>query len=201
MFIQIIQGQVADVEELRAAGVRWATELGPAATGWLGTTSGVTEEGRAIVLARFESADAARRNSERPEQHQWWMETAKLFSGDVTFLDCAEVHTFLGGGSDDARFVQIIQGTTSNPERMRELLQRSSDRLRQYRPEIMGGVVALHGGDGFTQAVYFTSESAAREGERTEPPAEFAAEMTEFSAILGDATYYDLREPFMQSPT
>jgi hypothetical protein len=200
MFIQIIQGQVADAEELRAAGERWATELGPGAIGWLGTTSGVTEEGRAIVLARFESADAARRNSERPEQHQWWMETAKLFAGDVTFHDCDDVYTFLGGGSDDARFVQIIQGTTSNPDRTRELLQQSSEPLRQHRPEIIGGVMAMHGGNGFTEAVYFTSESAARAGERKDPPAEYAEQFREFSETLGDATFYDLREPMMQSP-
>jgi hypothetical protein len=68
VFVQVIQGQVADAEQLRAAMDRWAQELALGAIGWLGTTAGVTEDGRFIALARFTSEEAARRNSDRPNR-------------------------------------------------------------------------------------------------------------------------------------
>jgi hypothetical protein len=70
VFVQVIQGQVADAAKVRAAMDRWGQELAPGARGWLGSTAGVTEDGRFIALARFESEEAARRNSGRPEQDQ-----------------------------------------------------------------------------------------------------------------------------------
>ena len=42
-------------------------------------------------VARFESREAAMRNSERPEQGDWWERCSKLFTGDVTFHDCSRV--------------------------------------------------------------------------------------------------------------
>jgi hypothetical protein len=200
MFVQVIQGQVSDAGALRAAMDRWLNELAPTATGWLGSTSGVTADGVAIALARFESAEAARRNSERPEQDAWWAETAKVFAGEVTFHDSTDVLTGLDGGSDDAGFVQVIQGRTSDVERMRELNAQVPEGLRELRPDIIGWVVALHGDGGFTQAVYFRSEEAAREGERREPPPEMKAQMEEEMALMSDATFLDLREPWLHSP-
>ncbi len=85
MFVQVIQGQVADAERAHAAVDQWARDLAPGATGWLGSTGGVTEDGRFIALARFESEEAARRNSDRPEQDRWWAETARLFTTEPTF--------------------------------------------------------------------------------------------------------------------
>ncbi len=83
MFVQVIQGQVADPGKVRAALDQWIRELAPGSIGWLGTTAGVTEDGRFIELARFESEEAARANSNRPEQDRWWAETAKLFTGEA----------------------------------------------------------------------------------------------------------------------
>ena len=81
MFVQVIQGQVADAEQARAALDRWARELAAGATGWLGSTAGVTKDGRFVALVRFEFAEAARRNSDRPEQDRWWADTSTVFSG------------------------------------------------------------------------------------------------------------------------
>jgi hypothetical protein len=72
LFVEVIQGQTADAARLRAALDRWAEDLAPEAIGWLGSTAGVTEDGRFIALARFESEAAARRNSDRPEQDRWF---------------------------------------------------------------------------------------------------------------------------------
>jgi hypothetical protein len=66
MFVQVIQGQVSDAARVRAQLDQWVEQVAPGAVGWLGSTSGVTDDGTLIALARFESAEAARRNSDRP---------------------------------------------------------------------------------------------------------------------------------------
>jgi hypothetical protein len=200
MFIQVIQGRIADADGLRAAVERWRDEVAPKVSGWLGSTGGATSDGTAIAVVRFESEEAAQRNSDRPEQQAWWAEASKFFDGDVTFHDCKESVQFLGGGSDDAGFVQIIQGRSRDVERMRELMEQSSDALRQLRPDIIGGTVALHGDGGFTQVVYFTSEDAAREGERKESPPELKAVDDEAASLFSDATFFDISRPWLHSP-
>src|SRR5690348_2273573 len=104
MFVQVLRGQVSDPEQVRDALGRWMEQLADGATGWLGSTAGVTEDGRFIALARFESEQAARRNSDRPEQNQWWMETSKLFTGEVTFRDSSDVTVDVAGEPDKAGF-------------------------------------------------------------------------------------------------
>ncbi len=89
MFVQVITGKTSNAAQIRAAMDRWVEELAPGAEGWLGSTAGVTEDGRLVALARFESAEAAQRNSERPEQDQWWADTAQLLDGDATFRNSA----------------------------------------------------------------------------------------------------------------
>jgi hypothetical protein len=121
--------------------------------------------------------------------------------GDATFHDCRDVEQFLRGGSDDAGFVQVIQGRTRDVERMRALGEQSGPLLADFRPEVIGGTIALHGDGGFTQAVYFTSEQAAREGERKEPTPELKALLDEEMALYeGELTYFDLRELWLHSP-
>jgi hypothetical protein len=201
MFVQVIQGPVADAEGLRAAVERWQRDLAPGAVGWLGSTSGVTDDGRFIALVRFESTEAARRNSDRPEQDAWWQETSKLFEGDATFYDCEDVVVAGRGGSDDAGFVQVIQGRVRDPEQARALGEQSDDVMQAHRPDIIGSIVANHGDGGFTTAVYFTSEAEAREGERKELPPEAQEDQRKMMELMeGELTYYDLRQPLLRSP-
>ena len=200
MFVQVIQGRVRDAEQLRARMDRWIADLSPNAEGWLGSTTGVTADGIGIALARFESADAARRNSDRPEQGQWWAETQSVFDGEVTFHDCSQVHLFGRGGSDDAGFVQVMQGRYADPAKAVELLQRSEQPLRELRPDVIGGELCLHGDGGFTQAVYFISEAEARAGETMQPPPEVQAWLDEGAAITTDLVFYDLTDPWLHSP-
>jgi hypothetical protein len=200
VFVQVIQGRVGDAGQLRARMEQWVRDLSGGAIGWLGSTAGVTADGTGIAVARFDSADAARRNSERPEQGQWWAQTATVFDGDVTFHDCSEVHLFGRGGSDDAGFVQVMQGRYTDPARAVELLQRSEQPLRELRPDVIGGELCLHGDGGFTQAVYFTSEAEARAGENTQPPPEVQAWLDEEAAMTTDLVFYDLTDPWLHSP-
>ena len=196
MFIQVIQGPCSDAETLRDLAERWTIDLGPGAVGWLGTTYGITDDGRFIGVVRFTDGDAAERNSNRAEQSGWWAEAEKCFSGPVTFHNSEEVMTFLHGGSDDAGFVQVIQGKVRDGERLREMMARS-DELGTYRSDVIGGTVAFADDGTFTETVAFTSEAAAREGEATQMPEEF---MSVWEESTSDLSYYDLRDPWFASP-
>jgi hypothetical protein len=202
MFVQVIQGQVTDAEQAHAAMDRWMEELAPEATGWLGTTAGVTEDGRFIALARFESADAARRNSESPGQDKWWHEFSSTLTGDATFHDSEDVAVDTQGEPDTAGFVQIMQGSGTNPQRARELMAQDSERWADYRPDVIGSVSAMYDDGDYTMAMYFTSEAEAREGEQKQPPPELQAQMDEMNALMtGPPTFFDLKQPWLYSPT
>jgi hypothetical protein len=201
VFVQVIQGQVSDPEQARAALDRWASEVAPGASGWLGSTAGVTEDGRFIALARFEDEAAARRNSDRPEQDRWWAETSRLFTGEATFKDSSDVLLDVVGEPDDAGFVQIMQGRGNDPERARELMDQDSSAWAEFRPDIIGSVAVGHEGGAYTMALYFTSEAEAREGERKEPPPELKAQMEEMDALsVGVPEFFDLKQPWLYSP-
>jgi hypothetical protein len=201
MFVQVIRGQVSDPEQVRAALDRWSEQLAAGAPGWLGTTAGVTGDGRFVALARFESEEAARRNSDRPEQSQWWMETSKLFTGEVTFRDSSDVTADVTGDPDTAGFVQVMQGRSSDPDRARELMAQNPDEWVAFRPDVIGSVAVGHEGGAYTMAMYFTSEQAAREGERKEPPPQLKALMEEMNQLsAGEPEFLDLRQPWLYSP-
>lgn len=201
MFVQVIRGQVTDREQVHAALDRWSERLAAGAPGWLGSTAGVTEDGRFVALARFESEEAARRNSARPEQDQWWMETSKLFTGEVTFRDSSDVSVDVHGDPGEAAFVQVMQGRGSDPERARELMEQNPDDWATFRPDVIGSVAAGHEGGAYTMAMYFTSEQAAREGERKEPPPQLKAQMKEMNQLnIGEPEFFDLRQPWLYSP-
>jgi hypothetical protein len=201
MFVQIIQGTTSDPEGLRAAGDRWIRDLAPGATGWLGSTSGVTEDGRAITVVRFESEEDARRNSDRPQQDQWWAETSKLYNGDASFKDSTDVTVDLQGDPDQAGFVQIMQGRGGDPERARELMNTDADKWAEFRPDILGSVAVGHEDGAYTMVLYFTSEAEAREGERKEVPPELRANMEEMDKLtIGETEFFDLKQPELRSP-
>lgn len=201
MFVQVIQGQVQDAEQAHAAFDRWVEELAPEATGWLGTTAGVTEDGRFIALARFESAEAARQNSESPAQDKWWHEFASVLTDDAIFHDSDDVTLDLQGDPNSAGFVQVMQGKGSSPERARELMAQDPEVWAAFRPDVIGTVTTMYDSGDYTMAIYFTSEADAREGEQKEPPAEIKAAMDELTALAeGPPEYFDLKQPWLYSP-
>ncbi len=200
MFIQVIQGPTDDEQGLRAATDRWLNTVAPGADGWLGATFGVADDRTFIGVVRFESEEAARRNSERLEQGAWWSETERLFSGPVTFRDYADVTMMLRGGSDDAGFVQVLQGRTTDRDRMVELTERAGSVLASERPEIIGSTLGIAPDGQFTETVAFTSEEAAREAEARGIGAEADELMAQQSAVMGDVAFFDLRRPWFASP-
>ncbi|WP_072690559.1 hypothetical protein [Rhodococcus marinonascens] len=199
MFIQVMQGKVSDEEGLRRCLDQWVEELQPTAIGFLGATQGVCDDGTYIALARFESAEAARRNSERPEQGAWWAEAQKCFEGGISAMDCPEAMSWMGGGSDEAKFVQVLEGHTTDASRMRDILDEAEPHLRELRPEILGGTLCTYGEDKFVEAVYFSSESEARSHEKMENPAGLQSLFEEENRLMGDVSYYDMHAPMLVS--
>ena len=199
MFIQIIQGRCRDADRLHQHLDEWRDTLGQSAPGWLGGTYGITDDDEFVGIIRFESREAAESNSTRPEQAEWWQRTSDCFDGEVTFHDCDNAMLFLGGGDDAAGFVQIIQGRVADPERFRHFMEQPMDSLRDARPEILGGTIALEPSGWFTQTVAFRTEEEARAGEHRDMPADLRQQFEEEMSMMGDVRYLDLHHPWFTS--
>jgi hypothetical protein len=201
MFVQVIEGRVSDPEALQSQLDKWRSDVAPGAPGWLGATSGTTEDGRSIAIVRFESEDAARQNEKRPEQDAWWSETAKVFDGEPTFSESNEVEVDQSGDPGEAGFVQVMRGQTSDPDRAREIMSDDSIDWRSMRPEILAMVTINEPDQRWTNVIYFTNEADAREGEAKPMPAEAQAMMEELMSLsVGDVQYFDLKTPRLESP-
>jgi hypothetical protein len=200
MFIQVITGTTSDRDGLRRQADRWEDEVRPGAVGFLGSTGGVTDDGRFIVAARFESREAADRNSRRDEQSAWWAETEKYLEG-VTFRDSTEITTMLGGGSNSAGFVQVMRGRVTDAEKLTGINARTAEFesvLRELRPDVLGDVIAVHPDGSYTDVVYFVSEEQARQGERREMPAEAQAMFEGLMSAITIDEYLDLKDPWLR---
>jgi hypothetical protein len=200
MFIRVIQGRATNPPGIRRDLGRWQRLLAADADGWLGSTTGITEDGWSITAVRFASEAHARRNSNRPEQRMWWRDASQHLAR-VAVHDAPKVHTYRDGGADQAGFVQVIQGHSDDLERMASLGRDQEEVLAREAPHILGVTVAEHAdrpGD-FTQIVYYTSEQDARQ---FEPPAE--ADETgqqQRRSLLTNLRSFDLRDPQMLSPS
>ena len=121
------------------------------------------------------------------------------FDGDVSFQDRTDVRQWLGGGSDDAGFVQIMAGHSADVDRMYDLLSGASDRVHDARPEILGGTLAFTATGDYIEAIYFTSEEAARAGEQGEMPEDMRAMIDEEMSLMGEVEFHDLHRPMLVS--
>ncbi len=200
MFVQVIEGKVADAQALRSHLDTWRSDLAPGAAGWLGSTGGVTADRSFVGVVRFESEAAATANSERPEQGAWWEATAAALDGDVTFTNCPVVDTFGAGGSDEAGFVQIMVGRGDRAA-IEPVATELEPVLRRMRPDVIGGVVAWPGDGSFVQTVYFTSEAEARANEGAEAASdEDKAAMERMGSLMTVDRFIDLSDPWLHSP-
>jgi hypothetical protein len=199
MFIQVVLGKTKDAAAVKAALEKWQTDVKPVAKGYLGSTSGVADDGTTIAVVRFESEASAQANSDLPEQSAWWEGVmSKAMDGAPTFHNCPEVEEMMGGGSDDAGFVQAMIYKPSDVGKLRELMKKF-DPADFARPDILGGTTAIATDGTVIDTNYFTSEAAAREGEKMEMPAEMQKAMQEFGELAGDVKYVDLRDPWLYS--
>ncbi|MEX2273946.1 MAG: hypothetical protein WEA10_00055 [Actinomycetota bacterium] len=199
MFVQLIEGRTQDRDSLQRQLDAWDRDVKPGAVGYLGGTGGIADDGTFFMAARFESAEAAKSNSDRPEQDAWWSETEKFLEG-VTFFDASDIELWGRGGSEDAGFVQVMHGRTTDPARMRELDKSFESSMEKMRPDIIGGVSIDRGNGEFTSIAYFTTEEEARAGESQEMPPELADTFSEWQSLMGDRRFIDLTDPILSRP-
>lgn len=199
MFVQIIEGSANDREGTKAEMDRWVRELGPSAEGWLGSTAGVTPDGRLIAVVRFDSEAAARSQSDKPEQGRWWESFSQNLEGEATFFESSGVTVGGGGGSDEAGFVQIMRGKVNDIDKAKALDARMEEEMPQRRSDVIGSVTAYKEDGTFYSVIYFTSLEEARQGEKEmneNPP----PQMDEWTQLMdGELTFYDLEEPWLAS--
>src|SRR5947209_555374 len=139
MFVQVIKGRSRDAAGIRRQLDVWQSEVKPGATGYLGSTGGVADDGTVIMLARFADAAAAKANSERPEQSAWWQETAKYFDGEPTFRESTDTSSMLAGGSNDAGFVQVMEGRVKDRAKAEAFeTPEMLEQLKAARPDLIG---------------------------------------------------------------
>jgi hypothetical protein len=151
------------------------------------------------VIARFESEDSARRNSDRPEQGAWWAETETLID-NPQFADSSDVTVHLAAAPDDAGFVQVMRGRIADADaydRVQEGMAQMIADMNEARPDVLGSVTVRESADRYTDVVYFTSEAEARQGEAKELPAEVTRQFDAMMSAVEVDDYLDLRDPWI----
>lgn len=196
MFVQVIQGRIRDAAAARHTMDRWLEDVQPGAIGWLGGTFGVTDDGVLCAIVRFDSRQAAAENSARPEQAAWWQEMSAHFDGPVTFHDCDDVQLLVGGGSDEAGFVQIMQGKVADRSAVHSLMDRAGEVIAEHRKDVLGATIAIDDDGYFTETVFFTNEADARQGERQQMPAAVQELVDEEARLVSELRFMDLHTPW-----
>ena len=194
MFVQVVQAKAKDKTGVKEMWDRWNREVKPAASGYIGATGGITDDGDLLVIARFESAEAAERNNNIPEQQQWYSEFEKYLEGEPSFTNYTNVELDQGGGSDDAGFVQVIRVKGGDPQAFKAVDQEVGPKMRELRPDVIGSVNA-YADDHGTTVIYFTSEEEARKNESNP---EFQELAKRYMELQGESTFYDLKDPWLE---
>lgn len=195
MFVQVVQAKAKDKTGVKEMWDRWNREVKPAASGYIGATGGITDDGELLVIARFESAEAAERNNNIPEQQQWYSEFEKYIEGEPAFTNYTNVELQEEGGSDDAGFVQVIRTKGGDPEAFRRLDAEMAPKMKGLRPDVIGGFTAYEADDA-TTVIYFTSHDEARKNESNP---EFQELAKRYMELQGEPTFYDLKDPWLES--
>ncbi|MEY2425129.1 MAG: hypothetical protein QOI61_701 [Actinomycetota bacterium] len=196
MFIQVVQAKTTDPEGVVRQTNKWNDEVRPGAKGFLGSTGGVADDGTMIAVVRFADEAAAKANSERPEQSAWFNEMEKYLT-DVSFRDTSDTEEPMGPGSDKAGFVQVMQGRVTDRARLKELEAQFMSEMAKTRPDVIGSVRAWFGDD-YVEAIYFSSEAEARQGEQT-MGGQADPTFEEFMSLMPNPTFVDLKNPILHS--
>ena len=198
MFIQVIEGKTSDAAGFRRVLKERRPEAMKEAIGFLGATTAIAPDGTVVTMARFESAEAAAANAARPEQTAFFDELRTYLAGEPTFHESTDVETILGGGSDDAGFVQFMIGTATDKAKARASEKDLTPTLQAMRPDVLG-ITTVWDGDWWCQVIYFTSEAEAREGEKKfeSMSADDRARFEEMMAAYGEPRFVDGPDPIL----
>jgi hypothetical protein len=194
MFIQMVEGRCSRQDEMRGLVDGWCGWMADQ-PGWLGGTYGFTDDTRFVGVVRFDSHAACEDCAGKPEAAMWWAGAEALFDGNCEIHASEDVSMMLEGGSDSAGFVQVMHGRVGDADKLRHFMTDAevTSMLHDSRPEILGATLAMEADGSFIETVAFTSEDAARQGERTEMPAEMQADL---ESAMADVEYLDLHRPW-----
>jgi hypothetical protein len=200
MFIQILQGRVADEVGARREVERWHGDLGTEAPGWLGLTAGIGDDRTFLVVLRFASGAAATANDRRPELAAWRGAIKQHLVGPVRLDQCPVVRTPKASDPAPAGFVRILQGRVADPARL-AALQGQVEHTLQRQPHLLEVVVGEHeGGHGyFTEVASFVSERAVRAAERA-MPVESAVQLGMVRSFMERLRLVELHDPWLVIP-
>ena len=98
--------------------------------------------------------------------------------------------------SNDAGFVQVIHSTARDRKRIEEINATVGPAMTESRPEIIG-VLSVWSGDRVCDIAYFTTEEAARAGERKELPEAHRKLFEEWQSLIDEPTFLDLKDPWL----
>jgi hypothetical protein len=200
MFIQILQGRVADEAGVRREVERWLGDLGVQAPGWLGLTAGIGDDRTFLAVLRFASGAAAMANDRRPELATWRAAIKQHLVGPVRLDQCPVVRTPKAGSPARAGFVRILQGRVADPARL-ATLQGEVEHTLQRQPHLLEVVVGEHeGGHGyFTEVASYVSERAVRAAERA-MPVESAKQLGMVRSYMERLRLIELHDPWTFLP-
>ena len=125
----------------------------------------------------------------------WWSETEQYFDGPVSFLDSTDVDVQVEP-SNDAGFVQVIQSTALDRKRIEEINAEVGPSMTESRPEIVGAV-SVWSGDQVCDIAYFTTEEAARAGEKKELLEAHRKLFDEWQSLIDGPTFLDIKDPWL----
>ena len=197
MFVQIFEGNTDDPQAVRDRVERWEREVRPGAIGYLGSTGGVTDDGRVVMLARFTDRAAAEANSARPEQSAWWAEVEQCFTGPVTFHETDDITEMRHGDAQQARFVQAMEGHVTDRVRAERLQDKMEPLLSSMRPDLLGTTTAYFDDGAYASLAYFSDEQEARRNEQASVPDAVAGQLAEWDRLLPVEEYIDLTRPVL----
>ncbi len=198
MFIQVIESKTSDAEGLRRFLQERRAEAMKDAIGFLGSTTAIASDGTVLTMARFESPEQAADNAARPDQTAFFEGLTAFMTGEPTFHESTEVETFGSGGSNDAGFVQFMIGTATDKAKAKQAERELMPDLESMRPDVIGGITVWDG-DWWCQAIYFTSETDARAGEKKfgSMPADEQAKFNEMMSAYGEPRFVDGPSPIL----
>lgn len=197
MFVLEVEARTARPESVREHVRAWPAEVGVDATGWLGSTGGVSSDGHFFLLMRFASQEAAWLASDLPSNQRWWQACRGSLETQPAFHESTRVTGILGGGSDEAAAVIVTRGSAS-PLRLRESLRRLESVNAGDRAGLIGGIVAWHGDERFTEVLYSSAkpDEFRRLSARPTPLGRFLADWS----TADGAQVIDLDDPWLISP-
>lgn len=150
----------------------------------LGATAGVTDAGEAVVVLTAVEGGA---NGAVDDVLRSLHGGQLLRATDVRVYD---------GPSADAGFVQVIAGRSRDPRRTDEIEAEVLPAIHASREEILGSV-RIWAGERLVELAYFTSEAAARAGERQPLEPRHLVAFGEWQGLLHDLRHLDLARPLL----